>query len=83
MTAEPVQRVMPGFEAPSDDILDLLNKHHVRYIDKRDSGGSLWILGGHELDSLVAEAKDMGFTFHYKPEGGKATIAIQRNTTKV
>lgn len=71
--SEPVQQMMPGFETPSDDIIDLLNKHHVRYIDKRYSGGSLWILGGHELDSLVAEARDMGFKFHYKPEGGRAT----------
>lgn len=71
--SEPVQQMMPGFETPSDDIIDLLNKHHVRYIDKRYSGGSLWILGGHELDSLVAEARGMGFKFHYKPEGGRAT----------
>ena len=71
--SEPVQQMMPGFETPSDDIIDLLNKHHVRYIDKRDSGGSLWILGGHELDPLIAEARGMGFKFHYKPEGGKAT----------
>ena len=73
MTAEPVQRVMPSFETPSDDILDLLKRHHIRYVDKSGSGGFLWILGGHELDSLVAEAKDMGFKFHYKPEGGKET----------
>lgn len=71
--SEPVQQMMPGFETPSDNIIDLLNKHHVRYIDKRYSGGSLWILGGHELDSLVAEARGMGFKFHYKPEGGRAT----------
>lgn len=71
--SEPVQQMMPGFETPSDDIIDLLNKHHVRYIDKRYSGGSLWILGGHELDLLVAEARGMGFKFHYKPEGGRAT----------
>lgn len=58
MTAEPVQQVMPGFETPSDDILDLLKRPHIRYVDKSGSGGSLWILGGHELDSLVAEARD-------------------------
>lgn len=70
---EPEQQVMPGFEAPPDDILKLLKQHHVRYIDKRASGGAIWIIGGHELDSLVMDAKSLGFTFRYKPDGGKAT----------
>lgn len=71
--SEPEQQVLPGFEAPLDDILKLLKQHHVRYVDKRVSGGALWIIGGHELDSLVIEAKKAGFDFQYKPNGGRAT----------
>lgn len=68
-----VQQVLPGMEASSEDILTLLKNRNVRYVDKRSNGGALWIIGGHELDSIVAEAKNMGILFHFKVGGGKVT----------
>ena len=54
-------------------ILTFLKKRNIHYIDKRSYGGALWIVGGNELDSLVAEAKNMGTLFHFKAGGGNAT----------
>ena len=55
-----VQQVMPGMEISSEDILTFLKNRNVHYVDKRSNGGALWIIGGHELASLVAETKSMG-----------------------
>lgn len=68
-----VQQGVAEFEEQSENILDFLKKHNIRFIDKRANGGALWIIGGHEIDNQIAEAKDMGFTFHFKPGGGNVT----------
>jgi len=70
---EAVQQVMPDMEVSSEDILTFLKNRNVHYVDKRSNGGALWIIGGHELDSLVAEAKNMGILFHFKMGGGNVT----------
>lgn len=68
-----VQQVMPGMEISSEDILTFLKNRNVHYVDKRSNGGALWIISGHELDSLVAETKNMGILFHFKIGGGNVT----------
>ena len=60
LQGDAVQQVMPGMEISSEDILTFLKNRNVHYVDKRSNGGALWIIGGHELDSLVAETKNMG-----------------------
>ena len=70
---EAVQQIIPGMEAQSEDILTFLENRNVTYIDKRSNGGALWIIGGHELDSISAEAKNMGIVFRFKAGGGNAT----------
>lgn len=60
-------------ETQSEDILTFLKNRNVTYIDKRSNGGALWIIGGHELDSIVAEAKNMDIVFRFKAGGGNAT----------
>lgn len=57
----------------SKDFLEFLKHSGVQYVDKRSKGGSLWIVGGEELSDVVAKAKDFGYTFHFKKEGGRAT----------
>lgn len=57
----------------SDSLVDSLKKSGVKYIDKRNNDGALWILGGHELDTLVREYKKQGVIFTFKQGGGKAT----------
>lgn len=59
---------------PEDvDLIDFLSSTGVSYIDKRANGGSLWIVGGKELLKVADRAKDFGYTFHFKKEGGRAT----------
>ena len=75
-TSESEQMVFPGMEEPApdvDDIIELLEVTGTRYVDKRANGGSLWIIGGHELSETVGKAKTLGYTFHFKQEGGRAT----------
>ena len=69
------QQVIPGMEPQTQtgDILTLLRQHGVRFVDKRGNGGALWLIGGNELTPIIAEAKRLGFAFHFKEDGGKAT----------
>ena len=55
------------------DILEFLQNKGIQYIDKRSNGGSLWIIGGQELLDVVAKAKEFGYVFHFKKEGGRVT----------
>ena len=70
------QMRLHGMEDPvpdAEDIISLLKTTGTRYIDKRANGGNLWIIGGHELDEIVKQAKTLGYTFRFKKEGGRAT----------
>ena len=58
---------------PGDGVFSLLRKNGIKYIDKRKSGGALWILGGQELESVVKEAAKLGVKFRFKGGGGRAT----------
>ena len=73
---KPKQMMFPGMEEPApdaEDIIALLEITGTQYVDKRANGGSLWIIGGYELSETVRKAKALGFTFHFKKEGGRAT----------
>jgi len=70
------QQVLPGMEdllPGTDDIISLLKKSNVKYIDKRQSNGALWIIGGAELKPIVAKARTLGIYFKFKEGGGKLT----------
>lgn len=69
------QQVIPGMEVQTKtgDILTLVRQYGVHYVDKRSNGGALWLIGGNELKPIIAEAKRLGFAFHFKEDGGKAT----------
>lgn len=62
-------------EAPvkKDWVIDVLESHNVRIADRRPKGGSLWAIGGGELDVVMNELAANGAQFTYKLEGGKAT----------
>lgn len=64
------------FAAPAEqkpDIETVLKEKGIAYIDKRKHGGALWIIGGHELDDLMAELKGMGFRFWFSEKGGRVS----------
>lgn len=57
----------------ADEILSLLENAGVPYVDKREKGGALWMIGGPELSEIAKKAKALGYNFTYKKEGGQAT----------
>ena len=59
--------------SPKQDISDVLKAKGIAYIDKREHGGALWIIGGHELDEQMAELKGMGFRFWFSEKGGRVS----------
>ena len=56
-----------------DSLIALLKKYKINYIDKRNEKGSLWIIGGKELQGFVDEAAKIGVKFYYKQEGGRVS----------
>ena len=43
------------------------------YVDKRDMGGALWVIGGRELVGIMGDLQKRGAHFKYREGGGKAT----------
>ena len=58
---------------PKDDLIEVLKSLNVSYIDNRPKKGVLWVLGGIEIQSIVNQLGSMGYVFHFKECGGKAT----------
>ncbi|WP_418733516.1 hypothetical protein [Ellagibacter sp.] len=65
----------PQAEAPAkkDRVVGVLESQNVQVIDRRPKGGSLWAIGGGELDALMSDLDEHGASFTYKMDGGKAT----------
>lgn len=55
------------------DLKAEIKKAGFHYVDKRNSGGALWIIGGHELDKFVKKCRRKGVKFTFKASGGRAT----------
>lgn len=56
------------------DLFSFLKKANLRYVDKRNKGGSLWIICTHEeMDLINLEFGDLNIYFAYAKNGGKAT----------
>jgi len=55
------------------ELLSILKEQAVEYIDKRSKGGALWVVGGAELATLMADLARRGFRFTRSLGGGKAT----------
>ena len=74
----PEQQMLPGMVSENElsatqDVIALLKKQGVKFIDKRSSNGSLWIIGGKELTPIVEECLSFGVKFNFKETGGKLT----------
>lgn len=70
------QQVLPGMGPSSDedtDVIALLEKNKISFIDKRSNNGVLWILGGKELTDIVKQCRELGVKFTFKKDGGRAT----------
>lgn len=70
------QMVIPEVEKPQQkpaNVIALLKQNKIKYVDKRQSNGALWIIGGRELDPIVRECRKLGVYFRYKADGGRQT----------
>lgn len=54
-------------------IVNLLNEANISFTDKREKGGALWVVGGHELDEVMAQIAEKGYKFSFSEKGGKQT----------
>ncbi len=50
-------------------LLQFLAEKRLQIIDKRSSGGCLWVMGGHELTPIMEELKAKGVKFTFVAKG--------------
>jgi len=55
------------------DVLQLVKNLGLKYVDARDSGGALWVIGGLDLSPAMCKLRDSGFSFAYQPGGWKSS----------
>ena len=60
-------------EYNGDWILATLDAVGLDYVDKRKSGGALWVIGGKSIQGTMDKLSKRGARFTYKAEGGKAS----------
>jgi very-short-patch-repair endonuclease len=61
-------------KSASNDVIALIKDAGIEYIDKRDKGGALWIVGNRDhLAELVKKCHKFGVYFTFKAGGGRAT----------
>ncbi len=62
--------------APADnkpDVTAVLKEKGIAYVDKREYGGALWVIGDHKLDALMHELKSLGYKFYFSEKGGRVS----------
>lgn len=65
------QMVMDGVNG--DPLVLLATEHGIPWIDKRNAGGSFWMIGNRELMDTLEELRKKGYVFNYAPAGSKST----------
>lgn len=55
------------------DVVQLIEHHNLEHVDKRDSGGALWVIGGRELSLTMLKLRNSGFPFTFKDGGGRSS----------
>ncbi len=68
-----VEQAFADTQEPKQDVLDILKEKGISYVDKRENGGALWIIGAHELDAFMDELKSKGFRFLFSEKGGRVS----------
>lgn len=51
----------------------LLQNAGLEFIDNRQNGGNLWIVGGYELKPVIDQLRKMTLYFRFREEGGRRT----------
>ncbi|WP_342357524.1 sigma factor-like helix-turn-helix DNA-binding protein [Priestia megaterium] len=54
-------------------LIQYLQQHSLEVIDKRSSGGTLWVVGGWELNEILFGLKEHKIYFRYAKKGSRST----------
>lgn len=61
-------------EASNDDwLISAIKAAGLEFVDKRDTGGNLWVIGDRKIVMAISELNKQGASFRYREGGGKAT----------
>jgi len=60
-------------EAEKFDVIAYLAGQGLEVADKRPKGGSLWVVGGLDLNQIMKEVSRKGYRFTFSAKGGKTT----------
>lgn len=55
------------------EAIRLVESLSLEFVDKRNSGGALWIIGGKELAPTMQTLSDSGYCFQFKDGGGRSS----------
>ncbi|APV45337.1 hypothetical protein Dform_02024 [Dehalogenimonas formicexedens] len=55
------------------DVIQLVESLKLEYVDKRNSGGALWVIGDRKLTTIMMKLRGTGFHFLFKEGGGRST----------
>ena len=59
--------------ANNDWLIPAIEAAGLEFIDKRDTGGNLWVIGDRKIVMTISELNKQGASFKYRESGGKAT----------
>ena len=68
-----LQHLSDELNVEKPDIVQLIERHNLEHVDKRDSSGALWVIGGRELSPTMLKFRDSGFPFTFKVGGGRSS----------
>ena len=68
-----LQHLSDELNVEKPDVVQLIERHNLEHVDKRDSGGALCVIGGRELSPTMLKLRDSGFPFTFKVGGGRSS----------
>ena len=71
----PVKVPLSEAEKPvsADPLINMILNAQIEFIDNRNKGGALWIIGAEENQPFVDECAERGIIFRFKAEGSRTT----------
>ena len=61
------------YEILNSVLLNYCKRNKIEYVDKREKGGCLWIVGGYELEKLMSLLREYNINFRFCKNGGRAS----------
>jgi len=68
-----LQHLSDELNVEKPDVVQLIEHHNLEYVNKRDSSGTLWVIGGRELSHTMLKLRDSGFPFTFKVGGQRSS----------